>query len=274
MKNLNFLLFAFYSINFNVYIISQQEETSTVEKIQYAALQGKCTIKIIKEKLTYANDPASLQEQTNIQKIAVQLKRIYDECHTIINDSNNSPEQPTLSAQEWIGKSLREIYILQQDFTTRNCFNQAINELKSVQATSSNNVHSFFQALQDCSYQDALNVSMPHLEAAIERWEQEKEKYVCDFKIFDLLVKDNVQEDQIIESLKNIHAQYNIQTDFDTFAQDIQNKRDSIQQNPAKKECLQAILQFKSIYDTTNTTKEQEILKKSFAIKYLQCKNQ
>lgn len=254
---------------------SDQPQQQIHEKNQAAGLQATCTIRIMKEKLSYANK----QKDFDPNETVSTFKKLYDQCTTVINSPQNSPEQPNLSEQAWINKSFREISSLQQDDETRNCFNQTIMQVKQLsQAPTPDEknaiIKTFFQNAENCSYQHALRVSLPHLEAQIQRWENNKENQLYDFELFSLYLKHTPDEkDDLQEDLQRLYQAHVTKITFDQFADNAQHTIALLKQDPTGRPCLENMIKFKAIYDAAQTAENKDNLKKDFAIPYLQCKN-
>lgn len=275
MKKFQLFFLAIFLATDSLAANSNQSHQQIHEKTQAATLQATCTIKIMEEKLSYANK----QKDFDPNETVATFKKLYDQCATVINSPDNNPEQPNLSEQAWINKSFREINSLQQDDETRNCFNQAIIQIKQISQASTQDeknaiIKTFFQNAENCSYQHALRVSLPHLEAQIQRWENNKETQRYDFELFALFLKHTPDEkDDLLQDLQQLYEAHVTQITFDEFTDNMKHKISLIKKDSSARNCLENIVKFKSAYDTTQTDEEKINLKKDFAIPYLQCKN-
>jgi len=252
--------------------IDASNQQDSQSKIKASSLQATCTIKIMKEKLSYANK----EKGFNPEEFSSTFKKLYDECNTIIN----SPEQPKLSENAWLNKNFREIDTLQKDDETRTCFNQAISQLKQLKDSTTQEekdciISLFFKNAEDCSHRYALKISLPHLEAQIERWESSKDKYLYDFSIFSTFLKHTPQEqDDLEKDLQKLYSAHVNSITFEEFADNMKKKINAIKKDQNGRQCLQDLIHFKSAFNAVQTSQDKESLKNAFAIQYFQCKNQ
>ncbi len=265
----------FFSILMLAQVINANIQQDMQPKIKAASLQATCTIKIMQEKLSYANK----EKNFDPDEFASIFKKLYDECNAIINNPDNSPKQPNLSENDWINKSFREIKTLHQNNETRYCFNQAVSKLKQLAQASTEDekdiiIKSFFKDAEDCSYQYALKLSMPHLEGQITRWENNKDNYRHNFNIFSTFIKHTPHEQDDLEAdLQKLYTARVHSITFEEFADNMKNDIARIQKDQNGRQCLQDLINFKSAYDAIQSSQAKEDLKKAFAIQYFQCKN-
>lgn len=235
---------------------------ATPENIRIAALQGSCDLKIIKEKLTYANKAESL----NLNELETSFKKLYKECSLIIN----SPGLVELNEETWVNNMIQEILTLKQDDETRNCFNQTIIHLKGfkeIQCPKRKTIilEDFYKNMQSCSDQFSQKIALSHLDAAILRWEYDPKIENCNNKYRTIMLK-NIPEEQ--ENLAR-EFQHVYETCFPsqkiTFEQSMKNIRNMIntlKSHPQGPYCLETLLNFQTAYQKAQTENEKKNSKK------------
>lgn len=261
-------------------LLSHQSQTeSHNNKTERAALHAVCTINIIKAKLAYANSPSL--EQLQVEDVIATLTKLYSKCNSIINIPEDNLEQPALTEHDWISKSLREITALHQNYATRNCFNNALSRLQQLGVTASQNekelvIQSFFNDLNNCSYQHAQKISKPHLEGAIQRWQNNPETLQCDIDIFKVCIKHTPQEKRDFNNdLLHVYKNCNLESviPFEDFSEKMHNKINKLKHDLNGRACLEDLIHFQFAFFNVRKDEEKEALKNNFCVRYLQCKN-
>ncbi|MGZ6250851.1 MAG: hypothetical protein ACXWL2_02380 [Candidatus Chromulinivorax sp.] len=243
----------------------------------FKELKDSCTINIHRIKLEAANKKTLTQE--DFQNTALLLEKIYNQCESIINDQINYPNQPILPKEIWINKSLGEINLLQHDTQTRDCFNVAITEINKIDPAQSEEekqliIKKFYEINQNCHTQHALKISVPHLKAQIERWQNNPQQCQCDIASFTLFAKHGQELQADFQTdVKKLYDQCNIPTTFDNFTSEIENSLKKIKNDKKAQQCLHDLIMFKKNYDAVKTDEEKDLLINNFAITYLECKN-
>ncbi len=266
MKNSHLLLASIFMLTQLLYADTDQIQQDSQSKIKAASLQATCSINIMKETLSYANK----EKNFNPDEFSSTFKKLYDECNTFINNS----EQSKLSENAWLNKKFREINTLQKDNETRNCLNQAMIQLKEFGLAATQDekdiiIKNFFQNAENCYFQQVHRLSLSELEAHIAQWEKSEENKDYYFTLLNILIKHTPDEKyDLLQDLQELHNKK-----FNAFAHEIQSQISKIKNDPHDRQCLENIIKFKKMYDATQTPEEKEHLKKDFAIPYFQCKN-
>ncbi len=142
-------------------------------------------------------------------------------------------------------------------------------DLASTQDEKDSIIQLFFKNTENCYFQQAHRIGLSELKTHIAQWEKNEEDKDYYFTLLNILIKHTPDEkDDLLQDLQELHNKK-----FNAFAHEIKSQISKIKNDPYDRPCLENMIKFKKMYDTTQTVEEIEELKKYFAIPYFQCKH-